>query len=61
VYAVVRAVGFDRQDAVRLTRVALEDDNGGLARAEWTFQDFVKFNIKGDRKLIGLAMRNCVD
>jgi hypothetical protein len=59
-YAVVRPIGFNRQDTERLTRVALQD-NGELARSEWTFQDFTKFNIKGDRKLIGLAMRNCVD
>jgi hypothetical protein len=60
VYAAIRAVGFSRQDAERLTLVALHD-TGELPRSEWSFQDFVKFNIKGDRKLIGLAMRNCVD
>jgi hypothetical protein len=59
-YAVVRAIGSNRQDAERITRVALED-NGTLSRAGWTFQDFTKFNIKGDKRLIGLAMRNCVD
>jgi hypothetical protein len=60
VYAVVRPAGFGRQNAEGLSRVAL-NDNGGLARAEWSFQDFVKFSVQGDRKLIGLAMRNCVD
>jgi hypothetical protein len=60
VYAVIRAVGFNRQDAERLTRVSLVD-SGDLARSEWTFQDFVKFTIKGDKKLIRLAMKNCVD
>jgi hypothetical protein len=59
-YAVVRAIGFNRQDAEQLTRVALQD-KGDLARSEWTFQDFTKFNIGGDRKLIGVAMRNCPD
>jgi hypothetical protein len=60
VYAVVRPIGFGRQYAERLSRVTLSD-NGGLARAEWPFQDFVKFSIQGDRKLIGLTMRNCID
>jgi hypothetical protein len=60
VYAAVRPNGFNRQNADKLTRVALQD-NGDLARSEWTFQDFVKFNIQGDRKLISLAMRNCVE
>jgi hypothetical protein len=60
VSAVTRASGLARQDAERLTRVALED-NGALARSDWTFQDVVKFKIQGDRKLIKLAMKNCVD
>jgi hypothetical protein len=60
VFAAVRPNGFNRQTADKLTRVALED-NGNLGRAQWTFQDFVKFKIQGDRKLIGLAMRNCVE
>ena len=60
VYAAVRPNGFNRQNADKLTRVALED-NGDLATSEWTFQDFVKFNIQGDRKLINLAMRNYVE
>jgi hypothetical protein len=59
-YAAVRPNGFTRQNADKLTRVTLED-NGDLARSDWTFQDFVKFNIRGDRKLINLAMRNCVE
>jgi hypothetical protein len=58
VYAAVRPNGFNRQNADKLTRVALEGD---LARSDMTFQDFVKFNIRGDRKLINLAMRNCVE
>ncbi len=60
VYVAVRPIGFNRQNADRLTRVALQD-NGDLSRADWTFQDFVKFNIKGDRRLISIAMRNCVE
>jgi hypothetical protein len=60
VYAAVRPNGFIRQNADKLTRVALED-NGNLSRAQSTFQDFVKFKIQGDRKLISLAMRNCVE
>jgi hypothetical protein len=60
VYAVVRPGGFSHVNTDKLTRVALED-GGDLARSEWTFQDFVKFNLQGDRKLIGLAMRNCTD
>jgi hypothetical protein len=60
VYAAIRPAGFNRQNADKLLRVALQD-NSNLARSEWTFQDFVKFNIQGDRKLISLAMRNYVD
>jgi len=60
VFAVVGPVGFSRQDAERLTRVSLQD-SGTLARADWTFQDIVKFQILGDRRLIRLAMKNCVD
>jgi hypothetical protein len=60
VYAALRPIGLGRQEAERLTRVALQD-SGDLPRSEWTFQDSVKFNINGDRKLIGLAMRNCVE
>jgi hypothetical protein len=60
VFALVRAIGFARPDAERLTRVALVD-NGGLGRSDWTFQDSVKFRIQGDHRLIGLAMKNCVD
>ncbi len=59
VFAVVRPMGLGRSQAERLTRVALED-NGTMSRAEMTEQDFVKFRITGDRRLIGLAMRNCV-
>jgi hypothetical protein len=60
VFAVVRAIGFVRQDAERLTRVALVD-NGNLGRLLWKFQDWVKFRIQGDPRLIRLAMKNCVD
>lgn len=60
IFAALRPIGFNRQNADKLTRVALQD-NGNLARSEWTFQDFAKFNIHGDRKLISLAMRNCID
>jgi hypothetical protein len=59
VFAAVRAVGLSFQDMERLSRVALVD-NGRLPRSEWTTQDFLKFRIQGDRRLIGLAMRNCV-
>jgi hypothetical protein len=59
VFAVVRAMGLQRDQAERLTRVALED-NGNISRAETPNQDFVKFRITGDRRLIGLAMKNCV-
>jgi hypothetical protein len=60
VYTVVRPNGFSRQNAESLLSAALTDD-GNLARADWSFQDLVKFKLQGDRKLIGLAMRNCVD
>ena len=60
VTTVLRPVGFARQDAERLTRVALQD-SGNLPRSEWSFQDIVKFRVQGDHKLIGLAMRNCVE
>ena len=60
VFAVVRATNLARQDADRLSRVALQD-NGDLSRSEWTFQDIVKFRIEGDRKLLRLAMNNCTD
>jgi hypothetical protein len=60
IFAALRSIGFVRQEAERLTRVALKD-NGDLSRSEWTFQDIVKFRIKGDHKLLRLAMKNCVD
>jgi hypothetical protein len=60
VYNVVRALGISRDKMRSLRGVALVDA-GDLARAEWTFQDFVKFQIKGDSRLVQLAMRNCVD
>jgi len=60
VFAVIRPSALARQEAERLTRVALQD-NGELARSDWTFQDVVKFRIQGDHKLIRLAMKNCVD
>ena len=60
VSSVIRATGLARADAERLSRVSLSD-NGDLARSEWTFQDSVKFKIQGDSRLIGLAMKNCVD
>ena len=60
VSAVVRPSGFALQDAERLAHVALED-NGRLARADWAFQDVVKFKILGDHKLIRLVMRNCIE
>lgn len=59
VFAVVRAIGLGRNEMERLTRVALED-NGNLSRAGVSAQDFVKFRITGDRRLLGLAMKNCV-
>jgi len=60
VSAIIRASALTRQDAERLTRVALQD-GGELARSDWTFQDVVKFRIQGDHKLIRLAMKNCVE
>jgi hypothetical protein len=58
VSTVIRVPGMTREDADKLTRVSLTDA-GQLGRADWTFQDIVKFRIQGDRRLIRLAMRNC--
>jgi hypothetical protein len=59
VFAAIHASGLTRQEADKLTKVRLTGDD--LARSEMTFQDFVKFKIKGDNRLIRLAMRNCVN
>jgi hypothetical protein len=60
VTSLLRPRGFPREDAEKLTRVRLVDDDT-LARVFWTFQDVAQFRINGDRRLIGIAMQNCVD
>lgn len=34
---------------------------GELARSHWSVQDELKFELKGDRRLIKLAMKNCLE
>lgn len=59
IFAAIRTDQVTRELVEKLTHVKLVD-NGDLARAEWTVQDFLKFRIVGDRRLIRLAMKNCV-
>jgi predicted SnoaL-like aldol condensation-catalyzing enzyme len=60
VSAVLRATHLARQDVEKIARVSL-NDNGELSRADWSLQDIVKFKVQGDRRLIRLAMKSCVD
>lgn len=48
-----------RQDMEKLTRVAFTV-NGDASRAQWSAADNLRFRIKGDRRLVRLAMNNCV-
>ena len=49
-----------RQDMEKLTRVAFTV-NGDASRAYWSAADNLRFRIKGDRRLVRLAMNNCVN